>query len=471
MQITEIKVSDLKEYQNNPRENDKSVPFVANSIKQFGFKVPIIIDKDNVIIAGHTRLKAAKSLGIKYVPCIKADDLTPEQVKAFRLADNKVGEFSQWDINKLDEELSGIFDLNMQDFGFSVSDIVDHIDAPDVDSCETPKQSLKERFLMPPTSILNARSGEWQDRKRQWIDFGIKSEESRENMKAIGSAVGSIPNYYILKSKCEKNIGRNLSYKEFDEKYLNDYVSKNSNLKRTSNGGILSVFDPVLCELMYYWFSFEEAKVLDPFAGGSVRGIVAAMCKNNYFGCDLRQEQINANIENAKEVLQDHLPTYYCGNSLDIDKIAPGEYDFVFSCPPYFDLEKYSDDSRDLSNQTYPEFLRQYREIISKCVGMLKENRFAVFVVGDVRDKKTGVYRGFVADTISAFKDAGANLYNEIILVTPLGSVPVIAAHYFKVSRKVGKTHQNVLVFFKGDHRKIKEIYKEVNVVELGESE
>lgn len=105
MKIIDFKIDSLKEYKNNPRFNDAAVVKVAASIKEFGFKVPIVVDKDNVIIAGHTRLKAAKSLGLDTVPCIIADDLTEEQVKAFRLADNKTGELAEWDIEKLHEEL------------------------------------------------------------------------------------------------------------------------------------------------------------------------------------------------------------------------------------------------------------------------------------------------------------------------------------------------------------------------------
>lgn len=118
LKIKELELSKIKAYDKNPRKNDEAVGPVAESIKEFGFKVPIVIDKDNVIIAGHTRLKAAKRLGLKTVPCIIADDLTEEQVKAFRLADNKVGEIAEWDFSLLDCELAGIFDIDMGSFGF-----------------------------------------------------------------------------------------------------------------------------------------------------------------------------------------------------------------------------------------------------------------------------------------------------------------------------------------------------------------
>jgi hypothetical protein len=148
------------------------------------------------------------------------------------------------------------------------------------------------------------------------------------------------------------------------------------------------------------------------------------------------------------------MPRWIVGDSLHAQTLAPGEYDFIFSCPPYFDLEIYSDDPADLSNAgAYDVFIQQYRTIINAAVAMLKPDRFACFVVGDIRDKR-GMYRNFVSDTIAAFQFAGAELYNEAILVTQLGSLPIRVGKQFDSGRKLGKTHQNVLVFCKGDPRK-----------------
>lgn len=122
MKIKEIKVEELKEYENNPRHNDGAVDAVAESIKQFGFKVPIVVDKNNVIVAGHTRLKAARKLGLVTVPCIVADDLTDEQIKAFRLADNKTAELAEWDFSALEAEIDILSEhFDMSAFGFDVS--------------------------------------------------------------------------------------------------------------------------------------------------------------------------------------------------------------------------------------------------------------------------------------------------------------------------------------------------------------
>lgn len=117
MEIVNIAVDKLVPYENNPRNNTEAIQYVANSIKEFGFEVPLVIDSDNVVICGHTRLLAAKQLGLKDVPCVVADDLTDEQIKAFRLADNKVSEIATWDLDKLQLELD-FLDCNMEEFGF-----------------------------------------------------------------------------------------------------------------------------------------------------------------------------------------------------------------------------------------------------------------------------------------------------------------------------------------------------------------
>lgn len=126
--IKMMRLDDLKPYKNNPRRNDDAVDPVANSIREFGFKVPIVIDKNNEIVAGHTRYKAAQLLDIQEVPCIVADDLNEEQVRAYRLADNKTAEMADWDFDMLDIELSNVEDIDMSSFGFDFSDFDDALD-------------------------------------------------------------------------------------------------------------------------------------------------------------------------------------------------------------------------------------------------------------------------------------------------------------------------------------------------------
>lgn len=147
MNIIEKDILDIKPYEKNPRKNEAAVSAVANSIREFGFKVPVVIDKNNVIIAGHTRYKAAMQLGLMQIPCVIAEDLTPEKVKAFRLADNRVGEIAEWDYNLLEAELAEIENINMQSFNFDVSEINpddfgENFDLPDGEKPEICKMSF-----------------------------------------------------------------------------------------------------------------------------------------------------------------------------------------------------------------------------------------------------------------------------------------------------------------------------------------
>lgn len=214
-----------------------------------------------------------------------------------------------------------------------------------------------------------------------------------------------------------------------------------------------SIFDPVLTELAYRWFCPQGGAILDPFAGGSVRGIVASVLGRDYTGVELRPEQVAANQAQGRQICTERQPNWIIGDSQHIRDLAPGEYDFVFGCPPYADLEVYSDDPRDLSTMHYHEFKAMYYKIIAESCSLLKQDRFACFVVGDARDKK-GNYYGFPWHTVEAFQQAGLSLYNEAVLVTSVGSLPIQVGKQFESGRKLGKTHQNVLVFVKGDPKK-----------------
>ena len=418
------------------------------------------------------------------------------------------------------------------------------------------RPSLSDRFIVPPFSVLDARQGYWQERKRAWIAMGIQSElgrgvaitpgdsdammdeslnfyrkqngllgeaeQARSHYKANATPGGApLPAARLgddgrtirgdgrgrpMKNgkgpartfgqdlmRGEHTVGENRltwvagdrpreALDETSRKILaagrkmarpphGATVTQNpdgSLADRPTNNGEgqsgTSIFDPVLCELAYRWFCPTDGAVLDPFAGGSVRGIVAAKLGRAYTGIDLRPEQIEANQEQAREIVPERIPTWIEGDSRYIATLAPGAYDLIFSCPPYADLEVYSDDPRDLSTLDYADFLTAYREIVAASVAMLKADRFACFVVGDIRDKR-GFYRNFVSDTIAAFQDAGALLYNEAVLVTAVGSLPIRVGRQFEACRKLGKTHQNVLVFLKGDARKAVEACGPVEAV------
>jgi len=313
--------------------------------------------------------------------------------------------------------------------------------------------SLSDRFLVPPFTVLDARSGYWLDRKRGWLAYGIKSEVGRDGHMTIPGPTGRDPELYQKKRDLEAQLSQQAG--EAVEITTAEYLAEHY-VNEQKGGGIsetgTSVFDPVLSELVYRWFCPRGGAIYDPFAGGSVRGIVAGILGYRYLGIDLREEQVVANREQAKAICPQARVAWARGDSRSLPTPSEPVADLVFSCPPYYDLEAYSDDPRDLSAApTYEAFLEGYRQVIESAVSILAPNRFAAFVVADVRDRKTGWYRGLVADTIRAFTDYGAPLYNEFIFLTPLGSVPVRAARMFSASRKAGKAHQNLLVFCKGD--------------------
>lgn len=231
-----------------------------------------------------------------------------------------------------------------------------------------------------------------------------------------------------------------------------------------------SIFDPVLTETMVSWFSAPGDSIIDPFAGGSVRGIVSGVLGRHYHGVDLRQEQIDANIEQGDAMKPEIMPCWICGDSMNIKELAPGEYDFILTCPPYGDLEVYSDDPADISNMSDDDFDKTYSEILVRTVSMLKDDRFACVVVGNYRDKK-GYLRDLVGLTVRALENAGARYYNDFVIVTPIGSLPIRAGKAFQASRKMGRTHQYALIFVKGDPKKASERIGKVEIAELSDEE
>lgn len=280
---------------------------------------------------------------------------------------------------------------------------------------------LRDKFMEPPFSVLDTRQGSWQNRKRRWQQLGMKSEVGRgENLT------------HVMPMK---------SYNSED--MATEYYEKGKEVGT-------STFDPALTELIYRWFCPDRGLILDPFAGGSVRGIVANYLSYKYTGFELRQEQVDSNREQALDILPlQNQPQWYCGDS---DKLLDGEwehkFDFIFSCPPYADLEVYSDLPEDLSNMNYKDFVIKYRSIISKALKLLKNGCYACFVVGEVRDKQ-GNYYDFVGDTKRAFMDCGSYFYNDAILLNAVGTASMRADRIFGSNKKLVKIHQNVLVFKK----------------------
>lgn len=304
--------------------------------------------------------------------------------------------------------------------------------------------AMAEKFLVPPFSTLNARDGYWQERKRAWNSLGIRGEQGRSAVPGGGDAP--------TKSSCY------LARKEDGS-----MVAGGDALESGEDANATSVFDPVLCELAVRWFCPPGGHVLDPFAGEATKGIVTTVLGHKYTGIELRAEQIEANKAQAAAVGCE--PVWIQGDSAEIGELLPpGErYDLVWTSPPYYDLEVYSKKEQDGSAfASYEQFMKWYELVFSRCVARLRPNRFLAVKVGEIRDKK-GIYRNFVGDNITCFRRLGLLYYNEIILVTPVGSLPLRVGRQFQAGRKVGKAHQNILVFFKGDPRRIKEEFGELS--------
>lgn len=701
-----VPVKDLIPYRRNAKRHSREqITTLADSLTTLGWGRPILTDGKRGIVAGHGMALAALDVlesgraiphwpDTALVPTVSLEHMSPEQRRAYIIADNRTAELAEWDKDMLRVELE---DLAAAGFptdctGWSLEEL---LGMGEGDPEEEEKGSLAEQFLASPFTVFDARGGWWLERKRQWIASGINSLAGRA------------------------------------ENLLYDASGDSFGARVMAEIGTTSVFDPVLTELAYRWFTPQGGTILDPFAGGSVRGIVAAQLGRAYHGIDLRPEQVEENrrqwgeLESAPyaklrgtRLPPDFTPDYtpveqrgqywfkrddlFCvggvrggkvrtcytlaegatgvttagsrqspqanivahvarrlgiparvhtpsgelgpeleaartagaevvqhkpghnsviiarartdaaargwreipfgmecheaveataaqvrnipgevtrivmpvgsGMSLAgvltgiqregrniavlgvrvgadptkrLDEYAPANWrslcqlvdspqdyherapittiegiqldpiyeakclrflepgdmlwivglrqsedrtiasddqwpvvppewyeadsrrmadvlppglqaDFVFSCPPYADLEVYSDRPEDLSNMDYAGFVEAYREIVAKAVGRLKQDRFAAFVVGDVRDNR-GIYRNFVGDTIRAFEDAGARYYNEAVLITSFGSLAIRVGRMFNAARKLGKTHQNVLVFVKGDPKRAAE--------------
>jgi len=424
LEVEWVEPATIRPYDKNAKKHPRpQVQKIADSIREFGFNQPIVVDKDGVIIVGHGRYEASRLLKMDKVPIVTAD-LTEEQAKAYRLADNKLNE-SDWDMDLVVGELGGM-SLPMLDLtGFTLEDI----DRNTPKYQEGQKDALREKYIIPPFSIFDTKQAYWRDRKKQWMGLIGDSGEGRSDT-LLGEGL--------------KRLAQ---------------AGKSASLTGTS------IFDPVLCEIAYRWFNVEGGRVLDPFAGGSARGLVASILGYPYTGIDLSAEQIAANEKKAAELSEK--PAWIHGNSNDLETLVPdGDYDMLFTCPPYYDLEQYTDDPSDLSNKgTYEDFIAEYKAIIAKAAAKLRNDRFAVFVVGEIRDKD-GNYRGFVGDTIAAFKEAGLTHYNDIILANAIATASLRAKNTFENNRKVVKVHQNVLVFAKGKPEQYREAYAQLPKIE-----
>ena len=414
--------STLVPYIGNAKKHPEwQVEQIANSSQACGFNDPIGVRRDIggnwIIIEGHGRLQAAKLLGMKEVPVIRLDHLDEEAARAYMLAHNQLTMNTEFDMQMLEAELDAIEGFDMSEFGFEAEAEPDYPDGE--------YGALSKRFIVPPFSVLDTRSGAWQERKRWWREITGDLSETRDG-----------------------EYGR--------------FTSGTGGIVDGINGGT-SNFDPVLAEVMMKWFCPEGGSVLDPFGGEQTKGVVAGETGHPYTGVEIRQEQVDVDREHTAGYPG---VEYICGASTMQEQIVRKRgFDMCLTSPPYYDREVYS--AEDMSALgTYEEFMQQYRSIFAQCYRLLADNSFLVVKVGEIRDKKSGEYRNFVSDTISAMLDAGFIYYDEIILVTAAGTARLRATKSMR-SRKVCKVHQNVLVFYKGDLAAIQDRFPALDFTEV----
>lgn len=418
MQINYINLSQIDDYASNSNTHpDEQLFQIERLVLKFGWTMPVLVKKKEngryELIAGHGRKAVAlrfyergdnfkTSSGFDVpkncIPAIEANDWSEDAVRAYVIADNAVGRNSKTDEDILTAEITLLkeSDFDLDYLALDEDYVVDLLKVPDEDfgADKSPAIKLTDSFLVPPFSLLNAREPWWKKRKKQWLNIGLK--------KAI------------------------------NEK---------------------SVFDPVLCELVYRWFCPPGGQVLDCFAGGSVKGVVASRLGLNYTGLGNLQKQVVANRRQSAEITKstgasEFSPSWTVGNP----ELGDFRADFIFSVA-----------ALELGSGSYAKFKRTYRQTIKKSCDLLTDNSFACMVVGEVRNAD-GNYHNFVGDTVEAFKAAGLSFYNEAILLSPAGTLSMRTRKPFEGSRKLGKTHLNVLVFVKGDAKLAAERCGDVDV-------
>jgi len=403
--------------------DDRREKSITENLIQNGFISPIFM-WEGQILDGHQRIKALKKLleqgyiisykgqnvnnKIPYI-IINAKDRT-EAAKFILTYNSQYGQ-----IVALDEFLEE-FKLNWDDIDSQLMLNTEY----NAKQIGKGNNKLKNDWIMPPFSILDTRQIYWQERRKDWYELIGNTSFTREN--ALGDdLMGSI------------------------------------------NDGV-SLFDPVLAEIIYHWFSPAKGCVLNLFAGDVEPNIVAAYRGHPLQGIELRQDQIDHTNRIAVKLNIQNNVNLICDDVLNLNKhVKDNSQDILFSCPPFYNLEEYSIDKRDFANKEEVDFDTLLQQVINAGAQKLKNNRFAVFVVSEVR-RPDGSYRGFIPKVIRWFEEAGLKYYNEIVLINSIGTLPFRINGMWQ-NRKVGKMHQNVLVFFKGKIKEVEKVFKEARQV------
>lgn len=415
-----VTIKTLKKAKYNPRKiSKKELQKLTESIKKYGLVQPIVVNKDYTIIGGHQRVEACRQLGITEVD-VYILDLPEEDEKILNLALNKIS--GEWDESVLHDLLNDLAEKNKLALtGFNTKEL----EKLQWKQGNQINRKLIEDYIIPPFSIFDTKQGYWQKRKKEWnLQLGDSGEGRNDNLITDGM----------------KRLGE-----------------LNSNALTGT-----SIFDPVLCEVLYTWYLNQNALIIDPFAGGHIRGLVASKLGYRYIGTDVSKRQVEANKLKAKEV-NENKATWIVDDGANLSKHIDEKADMLFTCPPYYNLEIYDpENTKDISNMaTYKDFIEVYAKILINTYNTLKDNAWAIIVVGNVRDKN-GNYYDLSGDTVRIMQEAGYHFYNEAVLATAIATASMRARKTFNTTKKLVKIHQNILFFAKGKEVAINKHLKEI---------
>ncbi|WP_163197904.1 ParB/RepB/Spo0J family partition protein [Bifidobacterium platyrrhinorum] len=447
----------LHTYHRNPRRGD--VDAIAESLKARGQYRPIVVNvgthasHDYEILAGNHTYMAARKLGWETIQATTVD-VDDDQAAQIVLADNRLSDLGGYDESELAALLSSVSDL--EGTGYTPEDLKliseSPADTTDEEEPET-RTSLRDRYGAPPFTVLDSRSGPWRDRKKAWIGLGLRSDAGRPDDLLLSSPSSHYRNWYEVKNRAEAEEERKLSREEVVGLY-------GDQLKPVAPA--TSVFDPVLAELMISWHSRTGDRIIDPWAGGSVRGVVSAALGRDYTGIELRGEQIEENRRQAPTVAANLGnpeswidPTWVEGDSTErLGDYPDSFFDMAIGCPPYYGLEKYSDDPRDLSTMRPKDFDHAMAKTLSEMARVLRPDSFAVFIVASVRDKRDGHILDMRRCMSEGCEAAGMTLVNDAILLNSAGNAAIRCIRAFTQTRTLTRVHQEILVYCKGNRRK-----------------
>lgn len=443
MEIINMRIEELKPYEKNPRKNDEAVKYVKESIQNFGFKVPIVLDKNNVIVAGHTRYKASLELGLEEVPCIIADDLTEEQIKAFRLADNKVSEQAEWDLDLLNDELDDILDIDMSQFGFDL-DLDDNFEIFDKPNTDEKNDNI---FYFEQKEIEKDIVERWKpkDELKKYIEdiIDIPTAKYQFNRLCQGYKDGyniSLlfnPHRLTTPTKASKDIYYGIindkKYREQFARFLvevqNKCVAQSNYYKYIGLGcagyQYVNEFQPYLARDIYKENCKDGYKILNPCAGwgGRLIGLASCMFEDiEYVETDPCTETYNGLVELKKFLrLGDNYKQY----NLPFEDLEVQEnyFDFVFTSPPYFDTEQYSEEETQSykKNNSYELWRDNFLYVmLDKIVYCMKPNAVCILNVGNKKYNISNDIKEYLLDkynikTIDADYELDANENTDAI--------------------------------------------------------